>query len=222
MALGDGTNGDVPSDVELTRQRALKPGPEDEQLNDDERKRWDWKTRYEDAAWKVIRRESWYVVAVVVLALLGIFLTWHGGWITTVTSSCTLGCNPLSLRRYAFVLFSGVLGGALFGLKYLYKVVARGLWNRDRVIWRYTSPLLSGGLAFGTAVLTQAGIFGFTNDVSDAAVSFVAMGFIVGYFADEASGKMQEVAKTLFGTTAHANRDRQNLPPKDKSAPDMQ
>lgn len=91
------------------------------------------------------------------------------------------------------------MGGSLFALKYLYKVVARGYWNQDRAIWRYTSPILSAGLALAAGALTDAGLFGFATNSATSGTSFVALGFIVGYFADSASRKMQEVAETLFG-----------------------
>ena len=178
---------------------SVAPGPEDEVLNDDERLRFHWKTRYPATrARALIRKESYYVVLVVVVALVGIFLTWHGGFIAWIEDDC-VGCAGSTLRKYMYLFFAGLLGGSMFGLKYLYKVVARGYWNEDRAIWRYTSPLLSAGLALATGALTDAGIFGFATSSTESSSSFVALGFIVGYFADRASGKMQEVAETLFG-----------------------
>lgn len=189
------TAGRVPS----PNSGSVEPGPEDEILNDDERLRFNWQTRYPAAeAQQLIRRESWYVVTVVIIALLGLFTIWHGYFISVIQESC-VGCASGTLRKYMYLFFSGLLGGSMFGLKYLYKVVARGYWNRDRAIWRYTSPLLSAGLALATGALTDAGIFGFATSSSNSSSSFVALGFIVGYFADRASGKMQEVAETLFG-----------------------
>lgn len=195
--------------VATARKETVEQGPEDEVLNDDERKQFSWQSRYENDAWVLIRRESWYVVSVVLLSILALFLVWHGGVLGLLTTGC-IDCGLPTLRRYGYVFFSGVLGGGLFGLKYLYKVVARGWWNKDRIVWRYASPLLSGGLAFGAGALAEAGIFGFASDGSRSSVSFVALGFIVGYFADKASGKMQEIAETMFG--AHP-------PPRAKSAP---
>src|SRR3546814_5851912 len=87
------------------------------------------------------------------------------------------------------LFFSGVLGGTLFGLKYLYKVVARGWWNEDRELWRFFSPLLAGGLAFAVGALADAGLFGFKVGENQSAASFVSWGFIAGYFADSASRK---------------------------------
>ncbi|MGR4895406.1 hypothetical protein ACIPR8_09040 [Stenotrophomonas sp. LARHCG68] len=185
---------------------SVAPGPEDEVLNDDERERFHWETRYPDkTARKLILIESVFVVCIIMLALIGLLVTWHGGIIDFVQSTCE-GCGPGTLRKYMYMFFSGLLGGSMFGLKYLYKVVARGYWNQDRAIWRYTSPLLSAGLALATGALTDAGIFGFATSSAGSSSSFVALGFIVGYFADRASGKMQEVAETLFG--AHPSQKR--------------
>lgn len=179
-------------------QRSVLPAPGDEQLNDDERERFDWSSRYPQQARRQIHLEAWFVALVILFALLALFITWHGFVPSLLTYQC-VGCNVMTLQRYGYVFFAGVLGGGLFGLKYLYKVVARGWWNQDRVIWRYASPLLSGGLAFAAGTLAHAGIFGFASSQQDGAVSYVALGFIVGYFADSASRKMQEVAETMFG-----------------------
>lgn len=180
-------------------KQSVSPGPEDEILNDDERKFLYWQTRYPDLlARRLIFRESCYTVAVVLFALLGLYGTWHG-WLPMFLSGDCVQCDPYALRRYMFLAFSGLLGGSLFALKYLYKVVARGYWNQDRAIWRYTSPLLSVGLAVAAGALTSAGLFGFATSPDSSSASFVSLGFIVGYFADSASRKMQEVAETLFG-----------------------
>jgi len=190
---------------EAARKKSVEPGPDDEELNDDERDRFNWASRYEKAAWKKIRVESIYVAGVIILSLFGLLVTWHGYVPSLLAYNC-VDCNVVSLKRYGYVFFGGLLGGGLFGLKYLYKVVARGFWNEDRIIWRYTSPLLSAGLAFATGALADAGIFGFANSAGNGGASFVALGFIVGYFADKASGKMQEIAEIMFGTPGHGSR----------------
>lgn len=184
--------------VEEARRKTHELEPDEERLNDDDRDRFSWRSRYEDSARRRITLEAWYVVGVIVASIVCIFLTWHGGVLAALSSGC-LGCHPESLRGYSYVFFGGVLGGGLFGLKYLYKVVARGWWNQDRAIWRFASPLLSGGLAFAAGVMAQAGIFGFATRDQNSGASFVALGFIVGYFADDASRKMQQIAKTIFG-----------------------
>ncbi|MGH8038883.1 MAG: hypothetical protein ACREPD_14185 [Stenotrophomonas sp.] len=189
----------ISAKVQRAKDQSVAPGPEDEILNDDERKFLAWETRYPSPrAQGQIRRETYYTVAVVFASIAGLFIAWHGLLAAYASSGCVM-CDPLTLRRYLYLAFSGLLGGALFALKYLYKVVARGYWNEDRALWRYTSPILSSGLALAIGALTDAGLFGFATNQSASGSSFVALGFIVGYFADSASRKMQEVAETLFG-----------------------
>lgn len=187
---------------DVANQKSVKRGPEDEILNDDERVFLYWQSRYTDPlAQRLIQRETVYVVALIFVSLFLLLITWHGAVPVYIADGC-IDCSAASLRKYSYLYLAGMLGGALFGLKYLYKVVARGYWNQDRAIWRYTSPVLSGGLAFAAGALTDAGIFGFATSYTSGGASFVALGFIVGYFADSASRKMQEVAETLFGHPA--------------------
>jgi len=181
------------------KAESVAPGPDDEVLNDDERKFLFWRSRYPDEiARNKITREAFYTVAVVAVSIFGLFVSWHGYLGALISADCVM-CNPITLRQYLYLSFSGLLGGSLFALKYLYKVVARGYWNEDRALWRYTSPILSAGLALAVGALTDAGLFGFATHQAASGSSFVALGFIVGYFADSASRKMQEVAETLFG-----------------------
>jgi len=189
----------ISAKIQRAKDQSVEPGPEDEILNDDERKFLAWETRYPDPrAKRQIVREAYYTVAVIFVSIAGLFVTWHGLLAAYASYDCVM-CDPLTLRRYLYLASSGLLGGALFALKYLYKVVARGYWNEDRALWRYTSPVLSSGLALAVGALTDAGLFGFATNQSTSGSSFVALGFIVGYFADSASRKMQEVAETLFG-----------------------
>src|SRR3546814_6444101 len=98
--------------------------------------------------------EAVYVVAICILSLAGIWLTWRGEMFAWLSQGCST-CQPMVFNRYSYLFFSGVLGGTLFGLKYLYKVVARGWWNEDRELWRFFSPLLAGGLAFAVGALAD-------------------------------------------------------------------
>lgn len=102
------------------------------------------------------------------------------------------------LRMFAFVAAGGLLGGVLFGMKFLYHAVAKGIWNQDRLLWRALSPLLSLGLAIAAGALLDSGIAGLTFK-SDSNSTHFAVGFIVGYFADKAIQKMADIADTVFG-----------------------
>ncbi|GAB3359106.1 hypothetical protein [Lysobacter tyrosinilyticus] len=191
--------GDASSESAVEAQNASVPATaEDELINDDERKKFNWQSRWPQTAWKRIRLEAAYVAVVFLLSAVGIFLTWRGEIFYWLAEGCA-DCQAKTLNRYAYLMFAGVLGGSLFGLKYLYKVVARGWWNIDRSVWRLFSPLLSGGMAFAVGALADAGLFGFTVGEHQSGASFVSLGFIAGYFADSASRKLQEIADTLFG-----------------------
>lgn len=183
--------------AEQAKKQSVAAMADDEVINDDERKRFFWQSRYPPEAIKRIRLEAAYVIVAFLVSMIAIWLTWRGDLFAML--GCE-GCNPATLGRYAYLFFSGVMGGSLFGLKYLYKVVARGWWNVDRELWRFFSPWLAGGIAFGVGALASAGLFGFTMNASPSGDSFVSLGFIAGYFADSASRKMQDIADTLFGT----------------------
>ncbi|MBB3260371.1 hypothetical protein F4827_005274 [Paraburkholderia bannensis] len=156
----------------------------------------DWKSRYPHEARVQIRWEAAAVAAISIGSLAMIFLVWTGlipkwtGW--TV-------CSRPAFSRYGYFFFGGVLGGTLFGIKYLYHVVARGFWNQDRCLWRVLSPLLAGSLAFVVGALTDAGFLGLTISASKAP-AYVSLGFITGYFGDKALAKMTEMADVIFGT----------------------
>lgn len=202
--------GAVEQGTDAARQHSVPPGPEDEVINDDERERFNWKSRYPDEALRRIRWEAAYVLAILALSMVGLLYTWRGDTYTIFSYGCT-SCNVATFNRYSYLCFSGMLGGALFGLKYLYKVAARGWWNVDRGLWRISSPWLSAGLAFAVGALANAGLFGFDVNHSRGGASFVSLGFIAGYFADSASRKMQEIADILFGRPQQPKKDERQL-----------
>lgn len=203
MGASNLSPGDAQAVATDAEKNSVGAQADDELINDDERKRFFWESRYPSAALKTIRYEAAYVVATFLSSLVAILLTWRGDLFSVF--GC-VECSPSTLRRYAYFFCSGVMGGSLFGLKYLYKVVARGWWNADRVLWRLFSPWLAGGIAFGVGALASAGLFGFAMNASPSGASFVSLGFIAGYFADSASRKMQDIADTLFGVRSHQTR----------------
>lgn len=201
------SNADDEAIFARAQANSTPPSSEDDKINDDERPRFNWETRYPRHIIIRIRCEAAYVTLVFALALVGILLTWRGDL------AIWLDCKGYALRtatlnRYAYMVFAGVLGGSLFGLKYLYKVAARGYWNEDRELWRVLSPLLAGGFAFAVGALANAGLFGFDVNHSHGGASFVSLGFIAGYFGDSASRKMQEIADILFGQAHAVRRDK--------------
>lgn len=174
-----------------------EPPNEVDGVNTDGRPRHDWMTKYQDGAPKLIRQDAWYVAILLGLALVSIFLTWRGTTFLVLTDGCT-SCNEVVFKKYSYFFLGGFLGGVLFAIKYLYKVVARGYWNVDRRLWRIFSPFLSGGLALVVGAMIDSGVLGLTTKIASGAAYF-SYGFITGYFADRAIDKMQEVAETVFG-----------------------
>lgn len=159
----------------------------------------DWNSRYPPDARKQIRLEALYTVGLFGLSLLLIFLTWKG------TFGSWLYVRPdeaVTFKKYCYYAFSGLLGGTVFGIKYLYRVVARGYWHVDRRLWRFLSPLAGLGVAFALGALFEASLIAVRTPTSGAAI--VGVGFLIGYFADAAVGKMHEIADVLFGTTIKA------------------
>ncbi|WP_192559736.1 hypothetical protein [Pseudomonas allokribbensis] len=178
-----------------------KPAPTvfSEHINTDNRAVGDWKSKYDESARCEIRVDAIYVGVVFLLTLLALLFTWRGSTYSFFVGSCTT-CAPEKFNQYAFFFLGGILGGTMFGLKYLYQVVARGLWNIDRRLWRIFSPFLSGGAALAIGGLLDSGLLGLSIKSSTTSFYF-SMGFISGYFADKALGKMQEIADTVFGSS---------------------
>ncbi len=180
-------------------------------VNTDGRDRHDWMTKYQGDAPKLIRQDAWYVAILLGLTLGMIFLTWRGTAFLWLTDGCA-ACSQVVFKKYSYFFLGGFLGGVLFSIKYLYKVVARGYWNVDRRLWRIFSPFLSGGLALVVGALIDSGVLGLTTKIATGAAYF-SYGFITGYFADRAIDKMQEVAETIFG--APGRKDAIKPPAKD-------
>src|SRR3546814_19556725 len=67
---------------------------EDEVINDDERKRFHWRSRYPKGTIWRIRLEAVYVVAICILSLAGIWLTWRGEMFAWLSQGCST-CQPM-------------------------------------------------------------------------------------------------------------------------------
>jgi len=168
-----------------------------EQLNTDTRKPYDWKSRWCGESSKKIREESIIIGIVLFLSVALTILVWRGTAFDIIGYKCS-GCLRRSFDSFAYLFLGGLLGGTLYGLKYLYKVVARGYWHMDRRLWRIFSPWLSACVALAFGLLFDSGIIGLSFSV-DTASGYFSIGFLTGYFADRAIAKMSEVAETLFG-----------------------
>lgn len=155
----------------------------------------DWRTRYGTSAWGFIAVEAIYLVLVlggVVCAIVIAWLRYPAAWwhLSPVQSA--------TFTRYAYAWLGGTLGGVLFAMKWLYHVVAKGVWNVDRLLWRYLTPLISGGLAFATIAILNS-IVAPEQGAAMSGTRAIAVGFLVGFFSDKALAKLYELAETLLG-----------------------
>ena len=159
----------------------------------DERLKGEWKSRYPDKKAKIKQSiEACYILIVVVVAFITLLLNYIGileDWLNIPDG------KQLYFSRIVTCTLCGLLGGAIFDMKWFYKSIAHGFWNEDRLYWRIFMPIISLSLAFCLACIFKDNIVVYGDGFSAATI-----GFLSGYFSDEAVGKMAEVAKVLFNT----------------------
>lgn len=185
------------TDTNKAIQNSSKQDVSEADINTDGRKAYDWKSRYPEEARIEMRWEAVYIAAVLIISIIGLFSNWRNP-----------GCPCLELspekatifEEIAFYFFSGLLGGTIFGMKYFYRVVARGYWTQDRRYWRMFSPWIASCIALIVGCMVISGYINMERTPSTAAE--ICVGFISGYFADQAVGKMSEVATALFGSNS--------------------
>lgn len=175
-------------------------------VNTDGRKQYDWESKYPECAQKEMKKEAIYIAIILIIAFsLLIFIV--GGLIDKVGNLIGLEAKKTaSLEGVIIYFFSGLLGGTIFGLKYFYRVVSRDYWSQDRKYWRFFSPWISACVAFVVGCMVLSGYINATQTQSFAAE--ICVGFITGYFADEAVGKMSEVATALFGSNSKTDPNK--------------
>ena len=173
----------------------------------------EWRSRYEPEAWRFIWQETAYLATTLVAVGVLMVITWTGGPAMLWRLS---EAQQQIVLRYGFAWLGGTLGGTLFAMKWLYHSIAKQSWHVDRRVWRFLTPHISGGLAFGTlAIVNSVPIF--KSDLSSTAGRTLALGFLVGLFSDNALAKLAEVAETLFGRT-HRTSERAHEPAGKKAA----
>jgi hypothetical protein len=161
----------------------------------------EWKSRYDGTgAIREIRIELFFIMTLFFFCPFIIMITWMGLLQEKLSLS---DIQYAYLTPYIYASIGGLLGGTLFSLKWLYHSVAKGMWNLDRRLWRFITPILSGGLAFVSVVFVKSGLFTAfdANALSSGSMSF-SMGFIIGYFSDSFMAKLAEIAQTLFGASS--------------------
>jgi hypothetical protein len=179
----------------------------------DDRRAWEWQSKYPDAASRGIAFERNVLLAYLSVSLLiaGSFLSLAGqaARIALPWNSMTSGSDgdpePLSLVinfHINAVYWVGCVGGTTFSLKWLVHAVAKGKWHLDRRPWRLIVPLIGGVYACVVLTLLDSGFAGHAQTSENArplAVS-AALAFLVGYFSDGVSGLLSNIANAVFGT----------------------
>jgi len=178
---------------EPTKQNSSKFGSSDPT---DGRKKYDWRSGYPNEALTIIRTEAIILAMLLATTLLFVFLIWCGA-LDNLFKTCCENVNITTLKQYGYFALAGLLGGTIYSIKYLYHAVARGTWHIDRQLWRFLTPLMSLGVAFIVASLIHADLLGESNPSTAASIS---IGFVAGYFSDNAIAKMYEIANVFFST----------------------
>lgn len=166
----------------------------DASLKMDGREPYDWQSKYPSEAWRKIKAEMALVFILFLLSFIIIYCTWMNCLCSILGVS---KCDVSVFNKYAYYSFSGLLGGVVFGMKFLYRAVARGYWNEDRFAWRLLSPFIAFVVSFIVGTLVESNLI--KSDIKIATSAVISIGFLSGYFADEAVGKMYEIASILFG-----------------------
>ena len=189
--------------------------------NTDGRKQYEWETKYPPKIRRLMMKEAMYIAVWFMVACTILILNYFR------TFNVIFGIAPerLSFAYYLYFIASGLLGGVVFEMKCLCTVVAKGYWHKDRRLWRMLTPLVSMGTAYIIGAMVGAGLLSVENNSTNAWA--IAIGFFSGYFADEAAGKMKEIALVFFGKTSAQERkndtsDPDNTPPKDDPSEDQQ
>jgi hypothetical protein len=184
----------------------------------DDRKKWDWQSKYPSDARQAIKFEAVFLISsfVLLLILTGLFLSLanHSFQIPLESliflhtsdvdgSPRTLGPPILKVEfRLLSIYFAGSVGGLTFSIKWLVHATAKGSWHLDRRYWRLLIPFLGGVYACVVLTLFDAGFLGGAqpSDVSRPVPIAAALAFLVGYFSDGVSGLLSNVANAVFGT----------------------
>lgn len=177
----------------------------------DGRERLEWRSKYEPDALRHIWFESAYLACLLLIIMIAMAILWLN------YPKYWLGLTDQKYQRflkYGIAWLSGVLGGTLFVIKWLYHSVARQMWHLDRRLWRFFTPHISGGLAFAIVALVSSGMFRiFDRQAVESLSQVVGVGFLVGYFSDSAVAKLTEIAETVFGTSRGRERHKDGSKP---------
>lgn len=163
-------------------------------LPHDDHDLWEWKSKYDEAAWKGIRKEAIYLGILFFLSMAVLFLVIMGHLYTWYTDLSRVTPVSLSIFQHAALcVCMGFLGGLIYDIKIFYKALAQGRWHEDRRLWRIATPWVSMALTIVVASMMAEDVF------STNAFLPVVIGFFAGYFSESAIGKLYAIAQLLFG-----------------------
>lgn len=167
----------------------------DRDMNDDMdgRKPFEWKSGYPSECINEMRVEAVYLFTLLLVGFI-IYVLNYVGILTAIVDLPSE--DVIKFSNLMFCIAGGLLGGTTFGIKFFYRVVARGQWHKDRKYWRFFTPWVSISVA-----LAMSAIFNDNMDVIIMPVYFLT-GYLSGYFSDHAVSKMYEVASALFSYPA--------------------
>jgi hypothetical protein len=173
-------------------------------LPKDGRQKGDWATRYKNTdCSRGIYLEGLYF-AFLLLIIPTIMFGFYSKYIINMPQTDAPRYFPLV--KYSFAWLSGVLGGALYVLKWLFHVIAKGFWNQDRRLWHYLTPHISGALAFTfVALISSPLLYIVDRKATNSLPLVVGVSFLVGMFSDNALAKFRTIASTIFGKTDGEN-----------------
>jgi hypothetical protein len=167
----------------------------------DNRALYDFKSRWPEDARRSQTAEGLYLGILGLVGLAGVFALLLGTQVVEV---------PRIVPCIALVGFTGLLGGAVFSVKWWYHSIARGIWHLDRRAWRIAVPWQGAMVAMFMHILFKSDLIGILNPAAlDKIHNILAFGFVVGYFSDSAIAKLAEIAESLFGAT-RGGRDKRS------------
>lgn len=183
----------------------------------DNRKPWDWESKYPRDARTAINTEACYLVALLAFFLLfaSVFLGLMGeslqiplhflDWPASDPAGAPSVASEVPILTIEFRLLAifavGGVGGTTFSIKWLVHSTAKGRWHLDRRYWRVLVPLVGGVYACVVLTLFNAGLFaGQAAEKAASAGATAALAFLIGYFSDGVSGLLSNVANAVFGT----------------------
>lgn len=190
---------------------SARPQGQEERLTDD-RSPGQWETRYPRNAWIQIIIELVYLVSGLCLGLLFLYqiaIAAHAANGPSLWPKIFDGASRHTLALGS-VAIGGACGGFAFALKWLYHSVAHGWWNRDRIVWRFVVPLLSGTLALFTALMIGSGFIPiFSSKITEGPRMGAAYGFFVGFFSDNLLAALQKFADQTLGTLGRIEKKQE-------------